>query len=65
MCFLLEKEEMVEFSKYLISWKILLEVMKGTVVLSAVDAIMYDVLSGEKEHVPCGESVGTTECIKL
>jgi len=39
--------------------------MKGTVVISAVDALIYDVLSGEEEHVPCGESVGTTECIKL
>jgi hypothetical protein len=41
------------------------EVMNYAVVLSEVDALTYDVLNREEEHVPCVESVGATECIKL
>jgi hypothetical protein len=56
---------MVEFSKFLISWKIIVEPMTGNVVTSEVDALTYVVLSKAEKHVPHGELVGTTECIRL
>jgi hypothetical protein len=37
--------------------------MNGNVVIFEVDALVYDVLSGEEEHVIGGETVGTTGCI--
>jgi len=42
---LLKNEAMVEFSKFLISWKIIVEERTGNVVTSEVDALMYVVLS--------------------
>ena len=39
--------------------------MIGNVVISEVDELMYVVLSTAEEHVPYGESVGTTECRTL
>jgi hypothetical protein len=56
---------MVDFSKYSTSWKIVLELMIGSVVVSEVDAVMYVVLSKTEIHVPCGELVGTRECVTL
>ena len=59
------KDEMVEFSKLPTSWKIILELMIGNVVIFEVDALTYVVLSKAEKHMPCGEAVGTTECIML
>ena len=39
--------------------------MTGSVVKSEADALMYVVLKKAEEHVPCGELVGTTECVTL
>jgi len=36
---------MVEFSKYTTSWRIVLELMTGNVVISEVAALIYVVLS--------------------
>ena len=47
------------------SWKILLKLMIGIVVISKVDALMYAVLSKAEKHVPYVELVGTTECVML
>jgi len=43
----------------------LLEPMTGNVVVSEVDALMYVVLSKAEKHMPCGDSVGTVECMTL
>ena len=43
----------------------MLELMTGNVVVSDVDARTCDILSKAEKHVPCGELVGTTECISL
>jgi hypothetical protein len=63
--YLLKNEAMVEFSKFTISWKIIVEPMTGNVVTSEIDALMYVVLSKAEKHVPYGQLVGTTECITL
>jgi len=39
--------------------------MTGNAVVSEVDIFMYVVLSKAAKHVPCGNSVGTTECLTL
>ena len=39
--------------------------MTGNVVISDVDALMYVVPSKAEKHVPYGELVGTTECVRL
>jgi hypothetical protein len=56
---------MVEFSKWPTSWKIILVLMTGTVVISEVDAVMYVVVSKVENHMRFEEIVGTTECIML
>ena len=62
---LLKDEEMVEFSESPTSWKIILEPLISYVVISEIDVLTYVVLSKAEKHVPYGELVGTTECIKL
>jgi hypothetical protein len=57
----LSDEEMIEFSKCHTTWKIILEPMTCSVVISEVDAVTYVVLSKAEKHVPNGEFVGTTE----
>ena len=61
------KDEMVEFSKQPISWKITLETMTGNVAMSEVDTVMYSyvVLSKVEEHLSYEELFGTTECVTL
>jgi hypothetical protein len=39
--------------------------MTGNIVISEVDALVYDVLSKAENHVLYGELVGTIECITL
>jgi len=39
--------------------------MTGNVVVSEVDALTYVVQSKAEKHVPCGNSVGITECLTL
>jgi hypothetical protein len=41
----------VEFSKWLRSWKIVFETMTGSIVISEVDDLMYVVLSNADKHV--------------
>ena len=52
---------MVEFSKYFISWKIILEPVAGNVVEAIVGGLTYVVVS----KAPYEELVDTTECITL
>jgi len=47
------------------SWKIILELMTGIVMISKADALTYAVLSKAEKHVPYVELVGTTECVTL
>jgi len=47
------------------SWIVILEQMSGNVVISEVDALMYVVLNRAENHVPNGETVGTTDSITL
>jgi hypothetical protein len=61
----LKDEEVVEFSKWPPSWKIIFELMTDSVVISEVDALMYVVLSKAEKHVPYGELVGITARIML
>jgi hypothetical protein len=42
---------MVEFSKQPTSWKTILELITGNIVISQVDAHMYVVLSKAEKHV--------------
>jgi hypothetical protein len=56
---------MVAFSKCTTSWKIVLELMSGNVVMSEVAALICVVLSKAENHVPYGELVGTAKCIML
>jgi len=56
---------MAEFAKYSTFWKIILEPITDTVVISEEDALMCIVLSKEKKHVPYRELVGITECLTL
>jgi len=39
--------------------------MAGKVIIFEADASMCVVISKAQKHVPCGEVVGTTECIML
>jgi hypothetical protein len=39
--------------------------MAGNVIIFKVDASMRVVISKAQKHVPCGELVGTAECIML
>jgi hypothetical protein len=55
----------VEFSKQNISWKIILELTTGNVVVSKLYDLMRVVLSEEEKHVPYGETVDTTDCVTL
>jgi hypothetical protein len=55
----------MELWKESTSWKVILEPMNGTVVISDVDALTYVVLSRAERHVPYGELGGTTECVTL
>jgi hypothetical protein len=45
------------------AWKIIVQPMTGNI--SEVDALMYFVLCKAEKHMPCGELVGTTECMTL
>ena len=45
MACLLKNKDMVQFSDEPNSWTIILEPMTGSVIISAVDALMYVVLS--------------------
>jgi flagellar basal body P-ring protein FlgI len=54
---------MVELSKYTTSWKIVLELKTGNVVISEVAAVIYVVVSKAKNHVLYGELVGTAKCV--
>jgi hypothetical protein len=54
-------EEMVEFSKWYTSSKILLQPTTGNVGICVVDAVMYVVLSKAEKRVPYWEFVGTAE----
>jgi hypothetical protein len=56
---------MVEFPKYPICSKILLELMTGNVIISEVDPVLCVVLSKAEKHEPYGKLVGTTECVTL
>lgn len=47
------------------SWKIILKLMTGIVVISKADALTYVVLNKAEKHVPYVELVGTTECVTL
>jgi len=47
------------------TWKIMLELMTGHIVISEVDALMYVVLSKAESQVPYGELAGTTEYMTL
>jgi len=55
----------VDFSKQRTSWKIILKIVIGNVVICEVDGLMCVVLSEEEKHVPYGETVDTTECVTL
>jgi hypothetical protein len=39
--------------------------MIGNVIISEVDALMYVVLSKAEKHMPYGELVCTTKCVRL
>jgi len=52
-------EEMVEFSNFPTSWKIILEPVTGNIIMLGVDALMYIVLSKAEKHS------FTTACIRL
>jgi len=39
--------------------------MAGNVIIFEVDASMRVVISKAQKHVPCGELLVTTECIRL
>jgi hypothetical protein len=56
---------MAKFSKYLTSWKILLKMMTGNVVILMVYVLMYIVLSKAVKHAPYGELVRTREFVAL
>jgi hypothetical protein len=56
---------MVEFSKQPPSWKIILEMTTGNIVICEVYALMHVVLSEKEKHVPYGETVNSTECVTL
>jgi hypothetical protein len=49
---------MVELS-YHTSWKIILELVTGNVVISEADVRMYIVLCHTEKHVPYGKTAGT------
>jgi hypothetical protein len=52
---------MVEASRYSTSWKVILEMMNGNVVISEVDALNYVALSKVEKHIPYGELVPNTK----
>ena len=56
---------MTEFSKQSASWKTIVELMTGNVVISEVNAPTYIVLRNAEKQVPVGGLVGITECIAL
>jgi hypothetical protein len=45
---------MVEFSKSCASWKIIVQLVTGNIIISEVDAFMYVLLSKAETHMPCG-----------
>ena len=45
--------------------EITVERLPGNSVISKEDVLMYVILSTAEKHVPCGDLVGTTECVKL
>jgi hypothetical protein len=47
------------------SWKIVLAMVTGNVVISGVDALTFVVLGEVEKQVPYGEVVGTGECLML
>ena len=49
--------EVVIILKMVYSWKIMLEMMSGNVVISQLDVLMYLILSKVEKHVLYGESV--------
>jgi len=51
-------EEVAELSKWLTSWIIILDRMTGNVVMSEVDALMYEILRKAGMPVPYGGLVG-------
>ena len=59
----LKVKERAEFSKLSTSWKTILELTTGNVVISEVDAVVYVVLSKAEKHVPYGKLVCTKECV--
>lgn len=59
-CFLKNKK-MVEFPEQFTSWRIIIELMIESVVISEADAYFYIILSKADKHVPYGKLVGTTE----
>jgi hypothetical protein len=56
-CLLKEKEPT--------SWKIIFKPITGNAVLSAVHVLMCVILSKAGKHVPYGELIDTTGCIRL
>ena len=60
-----QEEEMAEFSKQTSSWKTIVELMTGNVVIFEVKALKYVVLINAEKQAPYGELVGITECISL
>jgi len=56
---------MLEFAKLHTAWNIMLGGTIGSVVISDVVALTYDVLSKAENHVPYGELFGTADCITL
>jgi hypothetical protein len=43
----------------------MVEMTTGNVVMSKVDALMYDIVIKVEKHVPYEELAGTRECIML
>ena len=61
----LKDKDVTEFSKQPTSWKIILELKTGNVVVSEVEDLYVCRTKQGKKHVPHGKLVGTTECIML